>query len=155
VPAEGLPDQDDRAEVELLDDRDDVVDECAAREVAREALATAVAALVQRQDAVTVRQPGGRLGPLARVAGQAVEQQRGSPVASEVEADQTDGFALELQPVDSRGRSTSPSSGQNRLPPGGREAPRRPQEGVAPNARSPAAHRKSEPEPAAARQEDT
>ena len=69
----------------------------ATADIRREALAASVAARVEGHHARAPAQPTGRLSPLAGIARQPVQKQHGLAVATEVDARQTDTFALQVQ----------------------------------------------------------
>ena len=104
LTAEGVADQDDRRDVELLDHEGGVGDVGVGRNVVGMALAVALASGVERENPRSFGQPAGGLGPLARVAAKAREDQDGRALAAVVEAGEVDAVSLEIDPVAHRSR---------------------------------------------------
>jgi hypothetical protein len=96
-PTERLTDDHHRAEPQPLHRELCIADVRRARDVGGEALAAPVPTRIERDDPCPPGQPPGRLGPLAGVAGQPVQQQDGRTVAAEVEPRETNPVSLEMQ----------------------------------------------------------
>ena len=92
--SERLADHDRRREAEVLDPAGRIQDERLRRHVRRRPFAAPVAPGLQCDHAVRTREPGRRGIPFARVAGEAVEEQRGRARAAVVGRPQVRAVAL-------------------------------------------------------------
>lgn len=98
VAAHRLADQDDRGEIQLIDDKSDIRDERLPGELAGVTLASSVAALIERENATGARERICGFDPLAGVPGKPMQEQHSGAAAAEIAARQPRTGALELAP---------------------------------------------------------